>query len=221
RKGGEYQYHLRWQRGHRTPPQKEFAVRQLLYPKGSLALLLSKNGQSRVSSIPVIIISGSETVEGGLALDGAEYLLKPVAPAHLQAAIQGGAASSLETAQKKRVLVVDDDLVFLRQTEKTLTTAGHEVKGASTGKDALAQLAQEIPDVLILDLMLPDVDGFTILRRLREDRRALSLKVIIVTGQVLTERERTYIKQQLVSAVSKRTHSVAYLMQTVRRVLES
>ena len=67
-----------------------------------------------------------------------------------------------------RVLVVDDDRSLLRVLRVSLSTRGHEVSTATTGHEGLSKAATDAPDVIILDLGLPDVDGLEICRRIRQ-----------------------------------------------------
>lgn len=84
---------------------------------------------------------------------------------------------------KPRILVVDDNQDLASVMRVVLTQAGFDVHAVFSGKDALDWLAQNTPDVLILDLMLPDISGFTILRQLRASENASPLPVIVLTAR--------------------------------------
>ena len=83
-----------------------------------------------------------------------------------------------------RVLVVEDDDDLRGMLEDTLTDAGFSVRGASHGAEALRLLQHEIPNVIVLDLMLPWVNGIEVLATVRQQPHLLNVPVLVVTGTV-------------------------------------
>jgi len=81
-----------------------------------------------------------------------------------------------------RVLVVDDDPDIRAALVEALKIAGYEVGGAATGAGALALCKQQCPDLVLLDQMLPDVDGLEVCRRLRDDPALDDLRIIMLTS---------------------------------------
>ncbi|GIV78027.1 MAG: DNA-binding response regulator [Litorilinea sp.] len=79
-----------------------------------------------------------------------------------------------------RVLIVDDDRLLRRTVAAHLEQAGFRIQGASSGEEALLLIHQEPPDLILLDIGLPDLDGFDLLRRLRQDHQ---IPVIFVTAR--------------------------------------
>lgn len=86
---------------------------------------------------------------------------------------------------QETILVVDDEPAIVQVIRERLEGAGYRVRAAADGESALAAVEQELPDLLILDLMLPDLDGFEVLRRLRQgaDDAAGGLPVIVLTAR--------------------------------------
>ncbi len=82
-----------------------------------------------------------------------------------------------------RVFVVDDDPVVCRLTRHILELVGHEVVVLSDGQAALHALEQSVPDVLVTDLMMPEMDGFELLQHIRADARWLALPVVVLTAR--------------------------------------
>ena len=80
-----------------------------------------------------------------------------------------------------RVLLVDDELIYYRLISAELKKAGYELKHVRTGKKGLAAIRSYNPDMLILDLRLPDIDGFEIMQRLRNDADFNDIPVILIT----------------------------------------
>jgi len=83
----------------------------------------------------------------------------------------------------KRVLVVDDDQSIQRVLVQTLQLEGYEVATASDGVEALESLQGQLPDVVILDVMMPKLDGLDVLKRMRADERTHTVPVILLTAR--------------------------------------
>jgi CheY-like chemotaxis protein len=89
------------------------------------------------------------------------------------------------------VLVVDDDPEARALYRQILARHGVPVTEAVDGEEALARIAAEPPALVILDLMMPKVDGFEVLARLRADARTQALPVVVVTAKELTDADHT------------------------------
>lgn len=86
-----------------------------------------------------------------------------------------------------RVLVVDDDPMVTRLLRNNLELEGFEVKEAWEGKRAMEMLQEEAPDLLVLDIMMPRMDGWEVLKRVREDENLKGLPVVVLTAKVQDE----------------------------------
>lgn len=91
----------------------------------------------------------------------------------------------------KRILVVDDDENILNLEKTILEQKGFDVTGATGGSEALELLAEQAFDLVLLDVMMPEVDGFTVCRKIKEDPRLKEIPVIFLTakggGEALAE----------------------------------
>ncbi len=85
--------------------------------------------------------------------------------------------------RKKRVLIVEDEESLLKLETILLTVKGFEVIGAITGKMAIDKIGVEMFDLVLLDIMLPDLDGFEVCSQFRKDPRTASVPIIMLTGQ--------------------------------------
>jgi CheY-like chemotaxis protein len=118
------------------------------------------------------------------------------------------------------VLVADDDPAFRRQVVELLAAVDDlQVIEATNGREVLTHLAQGAPDLLLLDLLMPEMDGFEVLHQLRADKRAMNLPVLVVTGKDLVPDEKAHIKRKMAALVSKKEVSLDHFAQTVGRVL--
>ncbi len=88
---------------------------------------------------------------------------------------------------KKRVLVVEDEESLLKLEIILLTVKGYEVAGVSTGSEALEKLSKESFDLVLLDIMLPDIDGYEVCRRIKEHPRHSGLPVVMLTAKKSAE----------------------------------
>ena len=150
--------------------------------------------------IPVVIVSilAGEGDRSNL-LGAVDLLTKPVERDELLRVLQ----RNLEDRGGRTVLVVDDDHDTRTVIRDYLEEAGLNVVLAGNGREAEARLAEGIPDVILLDLVMPVMDGMTFLTRLREQREQMGLPVIICTGKELTREERGRLQGQASGIVAK------------------
>ncbi len=132
--------------------------------------------------IPVLVHSVVDNRAFGFALGAFEHLVKPVSgqaivEALKRAGLLGGGAE---------VLVADDDPDIRNLLEKELATAGFRVRTARDGAEALESLSRERPAAVVLDLLMPEPDGFEVLYRIRDDAALRSVPVVVLTGKDLT-----------------------------------
>jgi DNA-binding response OmpR family regulator len=85
------------------------------------------------------------------------------------------------------ILVVDDDPKIVRVVEINLTQAGYQVRTAADGEEALAVVAKERPDLVLLDVMMPRLDGFETLKRLKADPASTDIPVVMLTARAQDE----------------------------------
>ena len=120
-----------------------------------------------------------------------------------------------QAAPRRTVLVVDDEPMILRSTRLVLEAAGFLVATAQGGEQAVEIASRDPPDVVLLDLMMPDVDGWQVLRRLRAAEATRDVPVVIVTSRVITPEERDSLEGTF-AIVSKQELSRATLAPIVQ-----
>jgi len=86
------------------------------------------------------------------------------------------------TERRKKILIVDDESSMVSVLQRHVSNAGYEFELATNGHEALEKIQQEVPDLVLLDLMMPDMNGFETCRRIRAEEKTKSLPVIIVTA---------------------------------------
>lgn len=98
--------------------------------------------------------------------------------------------------KKKTILAVDDDPAFLRLVENSLKAAGYEVITASDGDEAFKTASSRKPDLVVLDLLLPKMDGWRVCQKLKTDPLCKHIPVILLSGLI----EEDYQKQEMEAA---------------------
>lgn len=178
--------------------------------------LIAIKSSRQLISVPVWIITITEPNIRGLALRGADYLSKPIAPDLLLQMVK----YYLPHPAGKSILIADDDDNFRQQIQEYLSTIPNlNFCEATNGKEALEQIKQQMPDLLILDLLMPEVDGFEVIRQLRTDKQALNLPVLVVTGVELSPEEKAYIQRRMATLVEKQYSTLAELTRIVEETL--
>ncbi|MDA3853495.1 MAG: response regulator [Bacteroidales bacterium] len=105
----------------------------------------------------------------------------------------------LMTTKDKTILLVEDTASVIIQMKDMLTSEGYTIMVARNGSEALEQIALKIPDAMILDLMMPEVDGFEVLKRVRAEEKTSRLPVIILTAKYVSKEELATLRHNNIS----------------------
>jgi signal transduction histidine kinase/CheY-like chemotaxis protein len=155
-----------------------------------------------VADIPVIMVSIIEDRKRGFALGAKDYLTKPVHPERLAAILSkfriDGSPGS--------VLIIEDDEPSRQLLRRLLEKEGWQADEAPNALVGLEKVAQSIPSLILLDLMMPEMDGFEFVSRMQTDARHRAIPIVVLTAMTLSEEE----KRQLTEHVAK----IAYKAST-------
>jgi len=157
----------------------------------------------KTSDIPVIIVSVSDDQKTGFALGAADYIAKPVRRDQLLTALH-----HLSRTKIKSVMVVDDNAIDRASIVQMLQDELLDVTEVDGGAQCLELLEETAPDVIVLDLMMPDMGGFEVLGKIRSSSTARSTPVLIVTAKDLTTGEKILLKEQMVPVIEKSNLSI-------------
>jgi len=163
-------------------------------------------------SIPVIMVSVMAEQENALALEVEDYLVKPIDVERLGRVI----ARVTHQSPQRNLLLVDDDVASLETMSRILEAAGWRTILAHNGVEALAVLGRTRPAAIILDLIMPEMDGFEFLQRLREDRHLKSIPVIVMSGKDPTRDEQTFLRDRVSTVLKKGSHSAGDLLASIK-----
>ena len=120
---------------------------------------------------------------------------------------------------KGKVLLVDDTDFYLRAYKNKLTPEGYLVTTAANGVEALKYLTQDVPDIILLDLMMPVMDGFKVLQAAKADARLQNVPVIIFSAKGATEEIEQAIKLGATDYLIKSTTTPNKVLDKIRQVL--
>ncbi len=148
-------------------------------------VLAAMKGDPRLADIPIVLMTILDERSRGYSLGASDYLVKPVDRDKLI-----GVLRSICGSVGGKVLLIDDDDTMRRGIRLTLEPAGWEVTEAENGQIGLAHLAEARPDVIILDLMMPEMDGFEFLEKIRHRPEWPDIPVVVVTSKDLTMEDR-------------------------------
>ena len=155
--------------------------------------------RERLPELPIIVTSVHNDPKNALAHGGTVFLPKPVASEDLVQELRR-LTSNLGTCQ---VLLVDDNEVARYILRDLLNLPWLDIREASSGTEAISMLSEKLPDAVILDLLMPDVSGFEILRQLRSQQATQNLPVLIYTSKVLSESEKALLDSWSVGIIRK------------------
>ena len=168
--------------------------------------------------IPVVVISIVAEEEKGFALGASAVLEKPFMKDDLTRALI--ALGFAEPARgPARVLVIDDEPVAVEHAARLLEAEGHTVERAFGGREGVAKALAAPPDLVILDLLMPDLSGFDVVTVLRTDARTAIIPIVVVTGKMLDEADRRELNGHVQAVIAKSGFSPALFMAEVHRAL--
>jgi len=190
----------------------------LMQPVHGLEVLLQLKNDPRTSKIPVIVVTIVDQPGVGTALGADEYLIKPVDKATLLAAVERCLRSRGGAAPTRTILVVEDDVSTLEMIVELLEGFGYAVSTAADGAQARARVEQSLPELVILDLVLPKMSGFELLAEWRSNPRTAELSVFVLTSKDLTKEEEKYIHAHAESLFLKQNSWREPLIKQLERV---
>ena len=191
----------------------------LLPRKDGWQVLREMKTKPNLQSIPVIIISVTEERQLAFGLGAVDHLVKPIDKETLLASLQSLKLPSRDGAP--RILVVDDDPQTVRLLSTVLTNDGYEVLKVYGGSEAIETAISQSPDLIILDMMMPQVDGFQVVRHLTADPRTCDIPIIICTALDLTDEDRDRLNGQIQSVIQKTGNVKEELLATIKRIERS
>jgi signal transduction histidine kinase/CheY-like chemotaxis protein len=171
------------------------------------------------STIPVVVVSVVDNPELGLALGAIDYFVKPVDARELVARLNKLRLRHAGGEGEVRVLVVDDEPANRQWLAKALEPAGFTVLPASGGKEAIDMAKSLHPDLVVLDLMMPDVTGFDVVEALRAEESTRETPIMVLTAANLTEADRRQLNGRVSQILSRSSVATSDIVGLLRHVV--
>ncbi|WP_332824048.1 response regulator [Ramlibacter sp.] len=176
------------------------------------------NADPRLADTPVVIITVSQDLARGLALGARRILQKPFAREELVAAL-AGLLEARPDGTPARVLVVDDNVKAVDLVAQALQGEGYRVMRAYAGAEAIEVARSARPDLMILDLMMPEVDGFEVARVLRGSEDTARIPILVLTAKDLTAEDHARLNGNVSAILKKASFGTSELLAELRRAL--
>ena len=176
---------------------------------------LKANPETR--GIPVVILSITEDQQLGFSLGAIEWLVKPVDRDYLIDVV--GRAGSTYGKETMTVLIVDDEPKNVELVSDTLQSQGYKVIQAFGGREGIESALEHLPDLIILDLMMPQVSGFDVVEELRGDAKGKDIPIVIYTAKELNAEDKVRLNGHIQALASKGQTSKKDLLGILDKVV--
>jgi len=170
------------------------------------------------ANIPIIIVSIVDQKQVGFALGAADYLIKPIRQPVLLEAIRKHVPVAVDE-DDSTILLVDDDPKTLELLEETLRAAGYETQSVRSGARALEVLTSKLVNAVLLDLMMPGMNGFEVIRHIRKEATLKELPIFVMTAKTLAEEEIALLGRETQALFHKNGSWQQQLIVEVGRVV--
>jgi signal transduction histidine kinase/DNA-binding response OmpR family regulator len=180
--------------------------------------LVALRKSPETANIPIIIVSIVDQKQVGFALGAADYLVKPIRKPVLLETIRKHVPN--QTDDDAAILLVDDDPKTLELLEETLRSAGYETQSVQSGARALEVLSSKLVSAVLLDLLMPGMDGFEVIRHVREQATLKELPILVMTAKTLAQEEIALLSRETQALFQKNGSWQQQLMVEVGRVVQ-
>ena len=179
------------------------------------AVLTALKGDPELADIPVIMLTIVEEKSMAYALGASEYLTKPIDRSRLTAVLERYRREN----QARSILIVEDDEATRDSLRRALEQDGWAIDEAENGQIGLARVEKSRPGVILLDLMMPEMDGFEFITELRRHEQWRSIPVAVITAKDLTAEDHRRLNGYVASIVQKSAYNREELLAEVRDLL--
>jgi signal transduction histidine kinase/DNA-binding response OmpR family regulator len=171
------------------------------------------------SGIPVILLTVVDKKALGFRLGASAYLLKPLDPVAVREALDRAVID--HPRHPKRVLVVDDDPNIVDLLSQFLPEADFHLESALDGVAGLQAVEADPPDILLLDIIMPRLDGFGVIEILRADPKTFNLPIIVISAKELTVAEKTRLQETVSAVMKKQGFEGEKLVEVITHILNN
>ncbi|TVY11896.1 hybrid sensor histidine kinase/response regulator [Paenibacillus cremeus] len=180
-------------------------------------VLTALKNDPELAGIPVIIISMTDSKSLGYALGASGFLNKPVQKDQLLGLLD----RHITNRSASTVLVIEDDVTTCDMMTKMLNKEGYSVQRAANGRIALESVAQSVPQLILLDLMMPEMDGFQFVAELRKYEAWREIPIVVLTAKTITAEDWSRLNGKVEKIIQKGSFARDALLNDVRRFVAS
>ncbi|OLB88052.1 MAG: response regulator [Chloroflexi bacterium] len=173
----------------------------------------------KTSGIPIVVVSVVDNPELGLALGAMDYLVKPIEADDLIQRLNRFNLRRSSSDNALRVLVVDDDDAYRTLLTKTLEPAGFTVVPASGGREAIELAKSMKPDLVLLDLMMPEVTGFDVVEALHADESTRDTPIMVITAANLSDADKRLLNGRVSKILSRGSVATTDVVGMLKKVV--
>jgi signal transduction histidine kinase/DNA-binding response OmpR family regulator len=177
-------------------------------------VLAALKGDPQLADIPVVLVTIEDNRSRGYSLGATEYMTKPIDRERLISLLK-----NISSPIARKVLLVDDDEIMRESVRRVLEQEKWQVEGASNGRFALAHLAESCPDVIVLDLIMPEMDGFEFLVELRQRPEWHDIPVLVLTAKDLSVEDQKRLNGYVERVMRKSASELDELLRELGRML--
>ena len=177
-------------------------------------VLAAIKGDPQLADIPVVLVTIEDNRSRGYSLGATEYMTKPIDRERLVRLLQG-----IRSPIGRKVLLVDDDAIMRESVRRVLEQEKWEVAEARNGRFALEHLAETCPDVIVLDLMMPEMDGFEFLVKMRQRPEWRDIPVLVLTAKDLSVEDQKRLNGDVERVMQKNASELDELLRELGRML--
>jgi DNA-binding response OmpR family regulator len=182
--------------------------------KDGWSVLSELKANPLTAKIPVIMLTMMDNQHLGFSLGAAEYLSKPVSRERLLETV-----SKHLTNQDGAILIVEDDASSRQMLRRSLEQENWSVIEAENGRIAIECVARQMPSLILLDLMMPEMDGFQVIEQLNSSEIWSTIPVVIITAKDLTRQDMEKLNGSVLQIVQKGSYNQSELLGQVRRLI--
>ncbi len=191
----------------------------VLMEKGDgLETLVALRNQAETATMPVIILSIVDKKNVGFALGATDYLIKPIRKPQLLDTMHKHVSPRAD--DDSVILLVDDDPKCLELLQDTLRSAGYETQSVQSGARALEVLSSKIVSAVLLDLLMPGMDGFQVIGHIRQQATLRELPIFVMTAKTLTEQDLAILGRETQAFFQKGGSWQQQVVDEINRVIQ-
>jgi CheY-like chemotaxis protein len=181
------------------------------------AVLAELKADSELANIPVIMLSMLDDHRMGYALGASDFVTKPIQADRLATVLDKYRTNGGAT----KVLIIEDDAATRQLVRRVLGRGGWQVDEAENGRIALQRVESTPPDLILLDLMMPEMDGFEFVSQLRNRDGWNRIPIVVMTAKDITEEDRERLSGSVVRILEKGAYSRDGLVSEIRNLVSS